>query len=74
MLHIVNTNGPPILGFMNREWFLAENRHDGRTILYTAVEWDDDDPADYLAVGWWLHYPPGVSISDFESGRARRLH
>ena len=57
---------PPIPGFANREWFLAENRHGGRTILYTAVEWDDDDPADYLAVGWWLHYPPGVSISDFE--------
>ena len=58
---------PPIPGFVNREWFLTENRHDGRTILYTAVEWDDDNPADYLAVGWWLHYPPGAPSDDHES-------
>ena len=58
---------PLIPGFANREWFLAENRHDGRTILYTAVEWDNDDPSDYLAVGWWLHYPPGVPSDDFEA-------
>ena len=42
---------PAIPGFVNREWFLAENHRDGRTILYTAVEWDDDNPADYLSVG-----------------------
>ena len=58
---------PPIPGFVNREWFLAENRHDGRTILYSAVEWDDDNPADYLAVGWWLHFPPGVSGDEYEA-------
>ena len=57
---------PPIPGFVNREWFLAENRHDGRTILYAAVEWDGGDPADYLSVGWWLHYPPGVETDQFE--------
>lgn len=58
---------PPIPGFVNREWFLAENRHDGRSILYAAVEWDNDDPSDYLAVGWWLHYPPGVPTDEYEA-------
>ncbi len=58
---------PPIPGFVSREWFLAENRHDGKTILYTAVEWDNDDPSDYLAVGWWLHFPPGVPGDEFEA-------
>ena len=57
---------PPIPGFVSREYLLSENRHDGRTLLYTAVEWDEDNPLDYLAVGWWLHYPLGVSIRRFE--------
>ena len=57
---------PPIPGFVNREWFLTENRHDGRTTLYAFVEWDGDDPTDYLSVGWWLHYPPGTETDDHE--------
>ena len=57
---------PLIPGFVNREWLLSETRHDGRTMLYTAVEWDDDNPADYLSAGWWLHYPSGVEIDEFE--------
>ena len=57
---------PPTPGFVNREWLLAENCRDGRTILYAAVEWDDNDPDDYLSVGWWLHFPPGVPASEFE--------
>ena len=57
---------PPMPGFVNREWLLSENRHDGRTLLYTAVEWDDDNPADYLSAGWWLHYPPGAELDEFE--------
>ena len=57
---------PPIPGFVSREWFLAENRNDGRTILYAAVEWDDANPADYLSVGWWLHFPPGVPGDEYE--------
>ena len=57
---------PPIPGFVSREWFLAENRADGRTILYAAVEWDDANPADYLSVGWWLHFPPGVPGDEYE--------
>ena len=51
---------------MSREWLLAENRSDGRTMLYAAVEWDDDNPADFLSAGWWLHYPPGVDVDEFE--------
>ena len=58
---------PPIPGFVSREWLLTENRHDGKTMLYVTVSWDDDNPADYLAAGWWLHYPPGASVREFES-------
>ena len=44
----------------SREWLLAENHHDGKILAYAVVSWNDTDPADYLAAGWWLVYPPGV--------------
>ena len=51
----------------SREWLLTENHYDGKILLYAVVSWNDDDPADYLAAGWWLVYPPGVPYWDFES-------
>ncbi|MDE0330610.1 MAG: hypothetical protein OXL41_01965 [Nitrospinae bacterium] len=51
----------------SREWLLAENHYDGRILLYAVASWDDTDPADYLAAGWWLVYPPGAPIRAFES-------
>ena len=50
----------------NREWILVDNHYDGRVFLYAAVEWDNADPTDYLAAGWWLTYPPGVPAWAFE--------
>ena len=46
----------------SREWLLAENHHDGKILAYAVVSWDDADPADYLAAGWWLVYPPGAPL------------
>ena len=51
----------------SREWLLTENYYDGRILLYTVVDWDDDDPADYLAAGWWLVYPSGAPYYAVES-------
>ena len=45
----------------SREWLLAENHRDGKIMLYAVASWNDADPADYLAAGWWLVYPPGES-------------
>jgi len=50
----------------SRESLLSENHHDHRIMLYTVVSWNNADPADYLAAGWWLIYPPGTPIQDFE--------
>ena len=47
-------------GHSSREWLLAENHYDGRILLYAVVSWNDADPADYLAAGWWLVFPPGA--------------
>ena len=51
----------------SREWLLSENHYDGKVLLYAVVSWNDADPADYLAAGWWLVYPPDVPFWDFES-------
>ena len=52
-------------GHSSREWILASNHHDGRVFLYALVSWNHADPADYLAAGWWLTYPPGVPFRAF---------
>ena len=54
-------------GHSSREWLLAENHYDGRVLLYAVVSWNNEDPADYLAAGWWLTYPPDVPYWKFES-------
>ena len=54
-------------GHSSREWILAENHYDGRILAYAAISWNDADPADYLAAGWWLVYPPGVPVWRVES-------
>ncbi len=51
----------------NREWILVDNHYDGRVFLYALVDWHAADPTDYLAAGWWLLYPPDVSIWEFEA-------
>ena len=52
---------PAMPGTASREWLLVQNRHDGIFYTYAVIGWDVEDPADYLAVGWWAHFPPGVS-------------
>ena len=51
----------------SREWLLVENHYDGKILAYAVVSWNDADPADYLAAGWWLTYPPDVPFWRFES-------
>ena len=51
----------------NREWILVDNHYDGRVFLYAVASWDNADPTDYLAAGWWLIYPPDVPTRAFES-------
>ena len=51
----------------SREWILVDNHYDGRVLLYAFASWNAADPADYLAAGWWLIYPPDVPIGEYES-------
>ena len=51
----------------SREWLFTDNHYDGKVLLYAVVSWNDDDPGDYLAAGWWLVYPPDLPIGAFEA-------
>lgn len=47
----------PIPGHRGHAWrFLKEEEH-GTSHAYAVVSWDDDNPPDYLMVGWWAYYP-----------------
>ena len=54
-------------GHSSREWILADGHYDGRMFLYALASWNDADPTDYLAAGWWLTYPPDVPYWEFEA-------
>ena len=59
---------PALPGHSSREWLLTDNHHDGKVLLYATASWNEGDPGDYLAAGWWLVYPPDApGIDDFES-------
>ena len=51
----------------SREWILVDNHYDGRVLLYALASWNAADPADYLAAGWWLIYPPDAPFEAYEA-------
>ena len=38
-------------------WTLVNTAQDSTTYAYAAISWASDDPTDYLAAGYWIHYP-----------------
>ena len=36
---------------------LRNTAYDSTSLVYAVVSWDNDDPTDYLAAGWWVHVP-----------------
>ena len=48
-----------------RDGFLVNYDTDETTITYAVVSWDNDDPTDYLAGGYWLHFSGDVLGSNF---------
>ena len=66
---------PPIPGHAGRRWALLKTTSDDASLVYTLVSWNNDDPTDYLAAGWWLRFPGefvrsfffrGLSLADSE--------
>ena len=63
---------PFIPNHVGRRWGLIKAASDHTSLAYAVVSWDNDDPTDYLAVGYWLRFPGTVSrrfrsLSDAEN-------
>ena len=39
-----------------RRWVMGKTDREGTSVAYTLVSWDNDDPTDYLAAGYWLRF------------------
>ena len=57
MRDAVETNEfrPQIPNHSGRSWVLRNTAHESTTQVYALVSWNNEDPTDYLAAGWWLH-------------------
>ena len=60
----------PVPGHQSRAWTFQKVTEDGTSIAHALVSWDPDEPADYIAAGWWAQFPdqkpPELSFSDSE--------
>ena len=48
---------PAIPNQSGKSWVLRNFSQDSSSLVYAIVSWDNDDPTDYLAAGWWIHQP-----------------
>lgn len=48
---------PAMPGHSGWTWALVNTAQNSTTYAYAGVSWANDDPTDYLAAGYWLHYP-----------------
>lgn len=53
---------PAILNHAGRRWTLGKTTATHTSLVYALVSWNDDDPTDYLAAGWWLRFPGRYSF------------
>ena len=48
---------PVMPGHSGWSWTLVNTAQDSTTYAYAAISWANDNPTDYLAAGYWIHYP-----------------
>ncbi len=53
---------PPLRNHAGRRWTLGKTTATHVSLVYAVVSWNDDDPTDYLAAGWWLQFPGPYSF------------
>ncbi len=56
----------PIPGHDGRAWTVLNATDDGLSVSFNIVSWDNDDPADYLAAGYWLHLSGDARSLEFD--------
>ena len=48
---------PIMPGHSGWSWTLLNTAQDSTTYAYAVISWANDNPTDYLAAGYWIHYP-----------------
>lgn len=48
---------PEVANRAGRRWTLIKTTREATSLVYALIDWDNDDPTDYLAAGYWLHFP-----------------
>ena len=63
----VETNAfrPQIPNHSARSWVLRNTAHDSTSRVYAIVSWNNDDPTDYIAAGWWRHDQQGAELPEW---------
>ena len=56
----------PIPGHDGRVWTVLNATNEGLSVSFNIVSWDNDDPADYLAAGYWLHLSGDARFLEFD--------
>ena len=64
---------PPVVpNHVGRVWILSKTKRDSSSLVYALIGWDDDDPTDYLAAGYWLRFPgPRVFVRGLVAAERR---
>ena len=58
-LHDAESAGPfatEMPGHEGRAWTLLQKNEEDAFLGYAVVSWNKEDPSDYLAAGWWMHF------------------
>ena len=58
-LHDAESTGPfdtEMPGHVGRAWTLLQKNEQDAFMGYAVVSWNEEDPGDYLAAGWWMHF------------------
>ena len=56
----------PIPGHDGRAWTVLNATDEGLSVSFNIVSWDNDNPADYLAAGYWLHLSGDARSLEFD--------
>ena len=67
-LDAVQPAATPMPGHQARALTFFKVKEEGTSLSHALLSWDQDNPADYLAFGWWLEFvgqqPPDLSLQN----------
>ena len=61
---------PYLPGYTLRSWALISAADEGTSVSYHVVNWNNVDPTDYLAAGYWIHFANEAQPLQFTAAEA----